>query len=261
MSILSKFQREPSDNSYLRLASWAVAPLGVFAFWVGMLMAVSRYPSEYDWRYMTISSLLSPGRNPAGHLWASGGIVLCGICGLCWAAVLSRRLNYKDAGSRPGGIWALRLASFCMAGAAVLPQWLLRIPKGHEILALLAFAGLSFGIVNLTFHSIARTFLRRSGDFVGRPRTYAAILSLPLVSPILLAGFAQAYVFYALPELHWVNLSWRARGAPAYLSFAFWEWVMCAVLSAYMIILPLTMFAGCPRANRDKRLDARGVKS
>lgn len=44
------------------------ASLGVLAFWGGMLMAERSYPSEYDWRYMTISSLVYGDRNPNGYL-------------------------------------------------------------------------------------------------------------------------------------------------------------------------------------------------
>jgi hypothetical protein len=61
------------------------------------------------------------------------------------------------------------------------------------------------------------------------------------VLPILLAGCAQAYIFYVLPDLHWVGLAWRTRGVPVYLSFAVWEWVTCAVLSGYLAILCLAL--------------------
>ncbi|HET9390794.1 MAG TPA: hypothetical protein VFO44_14190, partial [Steroidobacteraceae bacterium] len=54
------------------------ASLGVLAFWGGMFIAERSYPSEYDWRYMTISSLVYGDRNPDGYLWARAGIVLCG---------------------------------------------------------------------------------------------------------------------------------------------------------------------------------------
>jgi len=57
------------------------------------------------------------------------------------------------------------------------------------------------------------------------------------VSPILLAAVAQAYVSNALPALPWVSLEWRDRGVPVYLSFAFWEWVTCAVFSLYLLAL------------------------
>ena len=62
-------------------------------------------------------------------------------------------------------------------------------------------------------------------------------MMLSVLFPILTAGIAEAYVYYVFPRLGWVNLSWRARGIPPYLSFAFWEWVTCVVLSVYMLAL------------------------
>ncbi len=126
-----------------------------------------------------------------------------------------------------------------MMCAALLPQWLLPVQKGHEILAVLAFAGLCIGMVRLMFQTVEQTLLRRMRRFSGHARLYAAIVASAAVVPVLLAGLAQAYVHYVLPELPWVNLSWRARGVPVYLSFAFWEWVTCVVLSTYMAILSL----------------------
>jgi hypothetical protein len=214
-----------------------MAPLGVLAFWVGILTAARRFPSEYDWRYMTLSSLLYPERNPAGHLWASAGIVLCGCCGLCWAGALARDAAGHGAQARAVGIPALRLGFFCMVGCALLPERLLPIPRGHEILALSAFFGLCFGIVQLTFRAAQLGLPRHPHRAGEHRRLYAAALAGVALSPVLLAGGLQAYVTYARPELPWVNLAWRARGVPVYLSFAFWQWVTCVVFSAYTIML------------------------
>lgn len=209
-------------------------------------MAARRYPSEYDWRYMPVSNLLSSGRDPAGYLWASTGIVLSSLCGLCWAAVLAQRWTHEGVGVRPTGIRALQFGNISMICAAVLPQWLIRVQKGHEILTVFAFAGLCIGMVLLMFQTIERTLLRRMRRLLRHARLYAAILASVAVFPILLAGLAQVYVHYVLPELPWVNISWRARGVPVYLSFAFWEWVTCIVLSAYMAILSLATHAVYP---------------
>jgi hypothetical protein len=57
------------------------------------------------------------------------------------------------------------------------------------------------------------------------------------LSPIVLGAVAQAYVSHELPALPWVSLVWRKRGVPVYLSFAFWEWVTCAVFSVYVAVL------------------------
>jgi len=105
----------------------------------------------------------------------------------------------------------------------------------------LAFAALCLGTMHLTFLATERTVVRRRPGSPLRPRLYATVLAGAAIFPILLAGLAEAYVFYVLPELHWVSLSWRARGIPVYLSFAFWEWVTCVVLSTYMVILPLAI--------------------
>jgi len=239
MSPFFEVKKEILDKSFLRWASCAAAPLGVIAFWGGILMAARRYPSEYDWRYMPVSNLLSPDRDPAGYLLASTGIVLCCLCELCWAALLAQRRHHEGSGDRPSGIRVLQFGYFCLICAAVLPRWLLRIQKGHEILAVLAFAGLCIGMVRLMFQTIERILLRRMRRFSSHARLYAAILAGAAALPVLLAGLAQAYVHYVLPELNWVSLSWRARGVPVYLSFAFWEWVTCVVLSAYIAILSL----------------------
>jgi hypothetical protein len=218
-----------------RQALCTTAPLGVLAFWGGMLMAARSYLAEYDWRFVTISSLVYPDRNPNGYLWAWGGIALCGLSGLHWTAVLVRRGTQPGVAERPIGVWALGVGYLCMTCCALLPERLLRIPKGHEFLALTAFVGICIGLVYSTFKAVARG--ARLGNLPGSPRLHAGILAGIALSPIVLAAFAQAYVSYALPSLPWVSLAWRARGIPVYLSFAFWEWVTCAVFSVYMVVL------------------------
>ncbi len=207
----------------------AMTLLGVSAFWGGLWMAGQRYPSGYDWRYMTISSLLYADRNPNGYRWAWGGLMLCALGGLCWTTVLMRHWRPPGARRRPVGIWALGLGYVCMV-CALVPSRLLPVPKGHEILALSAFIGLCIGIVQLTF---------QAAECSNAPRAYAGFLAGAALWPVLLAGVAPAYVSYALPQLPWVGPEWRARGVPVYLSFAFWEWATCAVFSAYTVSLCL----------------------
>ncbi len=244
---------EVPSKSFLRWASRVMAPIGVLAFWGGMLMAARRYPSGYDWRYMPVSNLLSPSRDPTGYLWGSTGIVLCSLCGLCWAAVLARRWKQEDASGRLSGIRALQFGNFCMMCASLFSHWLLRVQKGHEILAVLAFAGLLLGMIRLMFQTIERTILRRMSRFSAHARLYAAILASAAVFPILLAGLIQVYVRYMLPEFPWASFSWRARGIPVYLSFAFWEWITCIMLSAYMVILSIAAHAVYPTRNAGAR--------
>ena len=229
------FQNSTDARSFA-LADRAVAAtgiLGIAAFWGGVTMAASRYPMEYDWRYMTVSSLLAADRNPAGHLWAAAGIVACGCLGFAWATLLVRLSPRSKTPAGLGGLRAFQFGYFCTALAAALPARLVPLPKAHEILAILAFAGLTYGIVR-TFQTGVVRRIRRSGE---AGRLWATTIVGAVVSPVLLAASAQTYVFFARPELPWVNLAWRSRGVPLYLSFAFWEWVTCGVLAAYMAIL------------------------
>jgi|SRR5450755_3222922 hypothetical protein len=93
--------------------------LGVLAFWGGMLMAGRKYPSEYDWRYMTISSLVYGDRNPNGYLWARAGIVMCALAGLYWTTGLARSRRQSGIAEQPVGIWALGLGYLCMMCCAL----------------------------------------------------------------------------------------------------------------------------------------------
>jgi hypothetical protein len=216
-------------------AQRAAVPLGVLAFWGGMLMAARGYPSEYDWRYITISSLVYPDRNPNGHLWASGGVALCGLAGVSWTAGLLRKGRQPGVARWRIGICALGLGYGCMVGCALLPEGVLGIPKSHEVLALAAFMSLCIGLVHSTFKAVARSARLRASP--GSLRLRAGLLAGFVLSPIVLAAVAQIYVATALPQLPWVNLAWRARGVATYLSFSFWEWVTCAVFSVYMVAL------------------------
>jgi hypothetical protein len=205
--------------------SWhTAAPLGVLAFWVGMVLAGHSYPSEYDWRYITISSLVYPERNPDGYVWARGGIALCGLAGMYWTALRVRSAK-PGAGVEQGvGVWALGVGYLSTMCCAVLPARQLGIPRAHDLLALVAFIGICIGLTSATFRAAGRSASRR-------------ILAGAALSPIVFGALAQAYVSHALPALPWVGLTWRARGVPAYLSFASWEWVACAVFSVYTVAL------------------------
>ena len=216
-----------------------MAALAVIVFWGGLLIAARLYPSEYDWRYITVSILLSPDRDPTGRSWASGGIALGALCGMGWAAGLARLWRREHVGRRPAGLTALQVGCFFMAWSAAPSALLPRVPKGHEVLAALAFTGLCLGMIQFGFRTIERTLARRMGDSAHRPRLYAIVSAGVAMLPILLAGITQAYVFSERPDLSWVGLSWRDHGIPPYLSVAFWEWITCVVISTYVLIIAL----------------------
>ncbi len=216
-----------------------MGPLGLLGFWAGLWAASRRFPSEYDGRYMTISSLLYPDRDPGGYVWAWGGVALCALGGLCWVVVLLATNRVSESRSPSIGVYALTLGYICMVCCALWPGRLLKLPRGHDLLALLAFVAICVGTVQLTYLAVARSLRRRSADVPLCARVVAGIVAGAALLPILLAGLTQADVAHAFPHLPWVGLEWRARGVPIYLSFAFWEWSACAVLSIYTASLSL----------------------
>ena len=246
-----EFKQPALTEGRTGIQSLALAPrvrgttalLGVLAFWGGMFAAVERYPSEYDWRYITISSLVYGDRNPGGYLWARAGLALCGLAGLYWMTTLTRKLRQLGAPVRPAWIWVLGVGYLSMLSCALLPDGLVPSSRAHDLLALVAFVGVCAGLVGATLSVVERS--PRPKPLVGSRRLYARILSGVPLSPIVLAALAQAYVSRVLPGLPWVGLVWRARGVPVYLSFAFWEWVTCVVFSIYMVVLSRSTLAAC----------------
>ena len=209
-------------------AAARIMVLGLLAFWSGLATAARSYPSEYDWRYMTISSLLYQDRNPHGYGWGRAGLVICGVCGLYWVRRGVRRHDPTTA--------SLSAGFLCMALCALLPSPFLGIAKPHEVLALTAFIAMCVGVTRLSFDALVRRW--RISREVGRQRLYAfAVSGLPLL-PVVLAAAAQTYSLRS--HLPWVTFAWRARGIPMYWSFAFWEWVACAIYTAFLLWLVLS---------------------
>ncbi len=192
--------------------SWPAPVLSLMAFWSGLWLAARAYPGEYDWRYMTISTLLYRDRNPHGYVCGQAGLVACALCGLWWvlrSSGRSRRMN----GLLVGGY----LGMMC---CALVPSPFLGLEKPHEWLAVTGFICLCLAATGLAL-AAARS-RQRSGPW-HRAWLFASIV--PLV-PVAAAAVSQSYASHA--HLPWVSLAWRARGIPAYWGFAFWEWLACA---------------------------------
>jgi len=213
-----------SRSSKSQAAALAMA-LGLLAFWAGLAMAAHSYPSEYDWRYMTISTLLYPDRNLQGYEWGWAGLVICGICGLYWVR----------HGVRADGFATLSLAAGygCMALCALVPSPFLGLPKPHETLAVIAFIAICAGVSRLSFAALTRR--KPPSSQTGWHRLCAlAVSALPLL-PVFIAAAAQTYASHA--HLPWVSLAWRTHGIAVYWSFAFWEWIACGIYTAFVLWL------------------------
>jgi hypothetical protein len=168
--------------------------LGVVAFWTCIVNAARRYPGDYDWRYLTLSQLIYPDRNPLGHVWASAALAACALCGLLW---LHRVHPAPTAGRR-----VLTAGYGCMLGSSLLAERLVSWPHGHEFLAIAAFLLLSVGLPVVGL---------RQGSW-GRGGRVLLIAGAYL--PLIAVAGTQLYLSLARPDVPWVGLAWRDRGIP-----------------------------------------------
>lgn len=212
-------------------------PLGLVAFWSGLVSAAHAYPGGYDWQYQAISVLLHSDENPSGYLWAWAGLELCGLFGVAWVANLRRRIRRLDPTASARGLRWLQLGFVCMC-CAVVPNRLLMVPKGHETIVLVAFVTLCLGMVQGLFLAgvgLAER-LRERHARTAATRLPLWLPAIPFV-PLLAVAVTQLYLALARPTLPWVNPGWRALGVSLYLSFAVWEWLTCALYSACLLLL------------------------
>jgi hypothetical protein len=192
-------------------ATWLAPVLSLLAFWSGLGLAARAYPSEYDWRYMTISTLLYRDRNPHGYGWGRTGLVACALFGLWWVL---------RSGGRAGRLNGLLVGGYLgMMLCALVPSPFFGLEKPHEWLAVTGFLCMCVAATGL---ALAARSSQRSGPW--RPAWLLASI-VPLL-PVAAAAVSQSYASHA--HLPWVSLAWRTRGIPAYWSFAFWEWLACA---------------------------------
>lgn len=188
---------------------------------IGFSLAARHYPEGFDWYYTVASALASQKHNPAGSAWFTGALSVAMI--LLWPYVSA--LKTSRPASLPTttafAINALRTGLICgfLLG---LEKLLIKdlsnlVYKAHEILGLLTFIGLYFGIVVL----LAQAMLRQK-IFI--------LPTLLVASPLLAIGITQFWLYLEQRNLGWVDTSWREMGIPLWLSFAFWQWLAIGFL-------------------------------
>ena len=171
-----------------------MAALAVLVFWSGLLAAVQRYPSEYDWRYITVSILLSPDRDPQVINWASGWS-RAGAMPRCagpeaWPGSGSKRTWVQPD---PVGLAALQLGLSSMAWSAAPSAWLPRVrrtraPRGP---------GIRRTVIPTDPSRVPRCADTRAAQAVSRIArgVYASVSAGIAIAPILLARRHAGRVF------------------------------------------------------------------
>jgi hypothetical protein len=219
-----------------RFVQWVVLPVAWLAFFGSVWLAAQRFPREYDWRYMTISLLLSVHENPHGH-WIIGlGISLSGLIQIPLPGFFYERLRGISAwGARLGWVFmVLGLAAMILTG--ITPKHPSFFPRAHDVLAVVAFIALVLSVM------VNTGLVVKQGLSCGAPKDSAMFLSwisltvLALI-PIVGTGLSQLYLYFFARGLGQAPLVWRSRGVPFVFSLAFWEWLTCVFLIVYLMLL------------------------
>jgi hypothetical protein len=216
----------------------------------GAAAAMASFPGGFDWSYTVISKLASQKHNPTGGLLLSAALLAAMVVLWPVASYLARTsgpagatgasgsaggteasgsagatgTGAGDTAGRPPPRRALMALRVGIAGGALLGlEGLLQLDfsgvarKGHEVLALLTFAGLYGGVLGLYAHRI------------GSNRTFAWPALLVLL-PMIAVLVSQTTLYFDQRDLGWVNTNWRELGVPLWLSFAFWQWAAVTLL-------------------------------
>ena len=182
----------------------------------GILLSAHYYPGGFDWAYTVASALMSQKHNPLGSVWF--GVGMSGSTFILWFYVSCIRQAMPDA---ERFIRLLRLGLVCgmLVGLERLLFYDLSrlIHKAHELIAFLTFAGLYFGVIGV----MVRMWKQ---ERQWRLSVLAAAIPLTIVSIQLF------YLYLTQRHLGWVNVSWREKGIPIWVSFAFWQWWMIGSL-------------------------------
>ena len=220
------FHHEPWRNIHQKRALWwYLASFLVLSF--GSFMAARDYPGGFDWRYTVASALASQKHNPIGSAWFSSALSLSMV--LLWPYVSTLKKGLcPSLPAAEFAVGALRIGMVCGALVGVerllirdLSAW---IYNAHEILALITFLGLYFGVLGLLFLVMLRQ------------KIYVFTFLL-VVSPIVAIGIILFLLYLDQRDLGWVDSSWREIGIPTWLSFAFWQWLVIGFLAAGLGLL------------------------
>ena len=215
-----KIRSLPTGQAHCcRAFGWYLASLAILIS--GSVLAAHHYPGGFDWVFTVASALASQKHNPDGSIWFSGALSLAMILLWPYVSALKQHQGLLYPGLVKFSVAALRTG--LISGALLgLERSLIRdlsalVHKAHEILGLLSFFGLYFGIVGLLVHAM----LRR------RRHVFSLLL---IVSPLVAIGLSQFWLYIDQRDLGWVDAGWRDRGIPFWLSFAFWQWLAIGFL-------------------------------
>jgi hypothetical protein len=215
---------------------WVVLPVAWLTFFGGVWLAAHRFPAEYDWRYMTISLLLSVHENPHGYWIIALGISLSGLIQIPLPGFFYERLRgISPWGARLGWVFmVLGLTAMILMG--ITPKHPSFFPKAHDVLAMIAFVALVLSVIVNTGLVVKQGFSRAAPKDSTMRWSWISLTVLTLI-PMVGTSLSQLYLYFFARGLGQAPLVWRNRTVPFVLSLAFWEWLTCVFLIVYLMLL------------------------
>ncbi|MBN2154347.1 MAG: hypothetical protein JW839_23025 [Candidatus Lokiarchaeota archaeon] len=226
-----------------------LVPLILAVMLVTLFIAALMFPTAYDWRYLVISALLSTEDNPFWNAFPALGMTVGGVLMIGFLGYYQKRLGKICRGTAGVGTAFVLVAIIGLIGVGTVGQAGELIPefhailedagleKLHEYLAALGFLGVVFAAI---FYSCPVLKDRFQGAKQFNMRTFLAGLVPILVG---VAGLALSSLFNALvdwPEAmgNPANPAIEDAGKyPAWISFAFWEWILFVGVVVYIVLL------------------------
>jgi hypothetical membrane protein len=218
-----------------------LVPVVLAFFFGGMLISDLLYPGPYDWRYMTISSLFTPGSesdgNPLGSYYLAIGLIVTGVMMVPFAMYLFRKLKviWRKVALVGAAFMVLGCVGLVLLGSVPDTAALDPIHQGNAGITAVGFI-FSF----IAFWLIMRNDrqLQHGGKRQFDRWAMVAAYSVMWVAAVgmLLSQFIR---FEITDSLAITDLSFIQTGLSVFLSLPLWEWVFFLSIIAYIVLLAL----------------------
>ena len=212
-----------------------VIPLIIAILLVGLFISGLMYQEPYDWRYIVISRFLSPEDNPGWSSFAAIGMAIAGFVMITFLGYYQKHLGKICRGSTGVGTFFMLFGIVGLIGVGTIGQFDLGIEKLHEYLAAAGFLGVVLAAI---FYGCPILKDHAKGAKQFNMRMFWAGM-IPLLVGV--AGLAISALYNELNDLSYASNpsieDFEAYHFPAWISFAFWEWILFAGVAIYIVSL------------------------
>lgn len=237
MSTMNRFVKFFTGDISRHFVIGRLLPLLLCFFFGGIFLSNLWYPTEYDWRYLTISELMNPLLNSDGQYFLSIAIILCGILLIPVSGYLYRKMRVICLKTAKVGKFSMLMGCVGLILLGFIPDTDELDPYHQASAALIACGMIS---AYLCWWVIMRK--DRLPKYGGKRQFNRRLM----VTGIFLMWFvivgmllSQGIRLVIQGDLSYEGLAWRALGLSVFMSIALWEWWF---FMTFVIYLALLMF-------------------